>query len=113
MLFFVLIQSVPAILLLALAGALYLTWYDIKDEDLEFQVKAWWVLLVLLCTCPATWSSGCGSRCAGTAGRGAASAYSRSPRTPWRRASLSASSSESRSSLPSSRPVTRSIRSSR
>ena len=48
MLFFVLFQSVPAILLLTLAGALYLTWYDIKDEDVEFQVKAWWFLLVLL-----------------------------------------------------------------
>ena len=49
MLFFVLFQSVPWILLLTLAGALYLTWYDIKDEpDLEFQVKAWWFLLVLL-----------------------------------------------------------------
>jgi threonine/homoserine/homoserine lactone efflux protein len=47
-LFFVLFQSVPAILLLTLAGALYLTWYDIKDEDLDFQVKAWWFLLVLL-----------------------------------------------------------------
>ena len=48
MLFFVLFQSVPAVLLLTLAGALYLTWYDIKDEDLEFQIKAWWFLLVLL-----------------------------------------------------------------
>jgi hypothetical protein len=48
-LFFVLFQSVPAILLLTLAGALYLTWVDIKDEpDLDFQVKAWWFLLVLI-----------------------------------------------------------------
>ena len=49
MLFFVLFQSVPAILLLTLAGALYLTWYDIKDEPgLEFSHKVWWFLLVLL-----------------------------------------------------------------
>ena len=49
MLFFVLFQSVPVILLLTLAGCLYLTWVDIKDEpDLEFNVKAWWFLLVLL-----------------------------------------------------------------
>ena len=49
MLFFVLFQSVPAILLLTLAGVLYLTWVDVKDEpDLEFQVKMWWFLLVLL-----------------------------------------------------------------
>ena len=28
---------------------LYLAWVDVKDEpDLEFQVKAWWFLLVLL-----------------------------------------------------------------
>ena len=49
MLFFVLFQSVPAILLLTLAGALYLTWVDIKDEPgLEVTHKAWWFLLVLL-----------------------------------------------------------------
>ena len=53
MLFFVLFQSVPVILLLTLAGALYLTWYDIKDEDVEFQVKAWWFLLVVLFHVPA------------------------------------------------------------
>jgi len=48
-LFFVVFQSVPAILLLTLAGALYLTWYDIKDEPgVEFQIKVWWFLLVLL-----------------------------------------------------------------
>jgi hypothetical protein len=48
-LFFVLFQSVPAVLLLTLAGALYLTWYDIKDEPgLEFGHKMWWFLLVVL-----------------------------------------------------------------
>jgi threonine/homoserine/homoserine lactone efflux protein len=47
--FFVIFQSVPAILLLTLAGCLYLVWVDVKDEpDLEFQVKAWWFLLVLI-----------------------------------------------------------------
>jgi hypothetical protein len=52
-LFFVLFQSVPAILLLTLAGALYLTWYDIKDEPgLEFSHKVWWFLLVLLTHVP-------------------------------------------------------------
>ena len=49
MLFFVLFQSVPPILLLTLAGALYLVWVDVKDEPgLEFQVKMWWFLLVLI-----------------------------------------------------------------
>jgi hypothetical protein len=48
-LFFVLFQSVPAILLLTLAGALYLTWVDVKDEPgLDFQQKMWWFLLVLI-----------------------------------------------------------------
>jgi threonine/homoserine/homoserine lactone efflux protein len=48
-LFFVIFQSVPAILLLTLAGALYLVWVDVKDEPgLDFQVKAWWFLLVVI-----------------------------------------------------------------
>ena len=48
-LFFVIFQNVPVILLLTLAGALYLVWVDVKDEpDLEFQIKAWWFLLVVL-----------------------------------------------------------------
>jgi threonine/homoserine/homoserine lactone efflux protein len=46
---FVITQSLPWILLLTLAGALYLTWVDVKDEPgLDFNVKAWWFLLVLL-----------------------------------------------------------------
>jgi threonine/homoserine/homoserine lactone efflux protein len=51
-LFFVLFQSVPAILLLTLAGALYLTWFDLKDEPVEFQIKVWWFLFVLLLHVP-------------------------------------------------------------
>ena len=32
---------------------LYLVWVDIKDEpDLEFQIKIWWFLLVLLLHVP-------------------------------------------------------------
>ena len=49
MIVFVFTQSVPLILLLALIVCLYLVWVDVKDEpDLEFNVKAWWFLLVLL-----------------------------------------------------------------
>ena len=49
MLFFVIFQSIPWILLLTLVVCLYLVWIDVKDEpDLDFQVKAWWFLLVLL-----------------------------------------------------------------
>jgi hypothetical protein len=46
---FVITQSLPWILLLALIVCLYLVWIDVKDEPgLEFQIKAWWFLLVLL-----------------------------------------------------------------
>ena len=49
MLFFVIFQSIPWILLLTLVVCLYLVWVDVKDEpELDFQVKAWWFLLVLL-----------------------------------------------------------------
>jgi hypothetical protein len=48
-LFFVIFQQVPPVLLLILVVCLYLVWADVKDEpDLEFQVKMWWILLVLL-----------------------------------------------------------------
>jgi hypothetical protein len=46
---FVITQSVPVILLLALVVCEYLVWVDVKDEpDLDFNVKVWWFLLVLL-----------------------------------------------------------------
>ena len=49
MIVFVITQSVPLILLLVLVVCLYLVWVDVKDEpELEFNVKAWWFLLVLL-----------------------------------------------------------------
>ena len=48
-LLFVIFQQVPLILLLILIVCLYLVWVDVKDErDLEFQIKVWWFLLVLL-----------------------------------------------------------------
>jgi hypothetical protein len=46
---FVLIGHVPIVLLLAQLGMLYLVILDMREEDdLDFQVKVWWVLLVLL-----------------------------------------------------------------
>jgi hypothetical protein len=52
-LLFVIFQQVPLILLLVLIVCLYLVWIDVKDEpDLEFQVKVWWFLLVLLLHVP-------------------------------------------------------------
>ena len=52
MLLFVLIQSVPLVLLVPLVIALYLVWVDIKDEPVDFQVKAWWFLFVFLTHAP-------------------------------------------------------------
>jgi hypothetical protein len=52
-LLFVIFQKVPLILLLILAVCLYLVWVDLKDEaDIEFQIKIWWFLLVLLLHVP-------------------------------------------------------------
>ena len=49
MIVFVITQSVPWILLLVLVVCEYLVWVDVKDEpDLDFNVKVWWFLLVLL-----------------------------------------------------------------
>jgi hypothetical protein len=48
-LLFVLIGHVPTVLLLAQLGMLWLVVLDMREEeDLDFQVKVWWVLLVLL-----------------------------------------------------------------
>ena len=52
-LLFVLIQNVPPLMLLVLGVALYLVWVDVKDEpELDFQVKVWWFLFVLLLHVP-------------------------------------------------------------
>ena len=49
MLLFVLIGHVPTVLLLAQLGMLYLVVLDMREEaDLDFQLKVWWVLLVLI-----------------------------------------------------------------
>ena len=49
MLLFVLIGHVPTVLLLAQLAMLYLVVLDMRqEEDLDFQVKVWWVLLVLI-----------------------------------------------------------------
>ena len=53
MLLFVIAQQVRLIPLLILVICLYLVWVDVKDEpDLEFQIKIWWFLLVLLLHVP-------------------------------------------------------------
>jgi hypothetical protein len=48
-LLFVLLGHVPTILLLAQLGMLYLAALDLREQDdVEFQVKVWWFLLVLI-----------------------------------------------------------------
>ena len=48
MLVFVILGHSPLILLVCLLGLLYLTWVELRDEDLQPQVKVWWGLLVFL-----------------------------------------------------------------
>jgi membrane protein DedA with SNARE-associated domain len=48
MLLFVIIGEAPWILLVSLVGLLYITWLDLRDEQLEPMVKLWWGSLVLL-----------------------------------------------------------------
>lgn len=45
---FVILGQVPIVLLVALAAMVYLTALDLREEDVDFQVKVWWALLVLL-----------------------------------------------------------------
>ena len=49
---FVILGHTPLILLVCLVGLLYLTWVELRGEDLEDQVKLWWGLLVLLTHVP-------------------------------------------------------------
>jgi len=49
---FVILGHAPLILLVCLLGLLYLTWVELRGEDLEPQVKLWWGLLVLLTHVP-------------------------------------------------------------
>ena len=52
MILFVILGHTPLILLVTLLGLLYLTWVELRGEDLEAQVKIWWGLLVLLTHVP-------------------------------------------------------------
>lgn len=45
---FVITQQAPPIMILVLLVAIYLTVWDLWNEDMPFLTKAWWVLLVFL-----------------------------------------------------------------
>jgi hypothetical protein len=47
-LLFVILGHVPLVLLLCLAGLMYLTWVDLRGAGLEPLVQLWWYLLVFL-----------------------------------------------------------------
>jgi len=48
MIAFVLLGSVPPLLALALAGMIYLTWIEVRNEQISPVAKLWWCLLVFL-----------------------------------------------------------------
>ena len=53
MLLFVLVDNVPDILWLCLAGLVYLSWIEVRKEpELMPQAKLWWCLLVFLTNIP-------------------------------------------------------------
>ena len=52
MILFVVLGRTPLILLFTLLGLLYLTWLELRNEELEPQVKLWWGLLVFLTHVP-------------------------------------------------------------
>jgi hypothetical protein len=49
---FVILGHTPLILLLCLLGLLYLTWVELRHEELEPLVKVWWGMLVFLTHVP-------------------------------------------------------------
>ena len=54
MIVFVLMQRVPIFLLVLLLIMVYLAVIEVKDrDDMTFQVKVWWVMLVVLFNFPA------------------------------------------------------------
>jgi hypothetical protein len=48
MILFLIVGTVPTILLVCLLGLLYLTWLELREQDVASKVKLWWYLLVLL-----------------------------------------------------------------
>ena len=47
-LLFVILGHTPLILLVCLVGLMYLTWVELRREELEPMVQLWWYLLVFL-----------------------------------------------------------------
>ena len=52
MILFVILGHVPTILLVCLAGLLWLTWVEVRPRPMEPTVRLWWMLLVFLTHVP-------------------------------------------------------------
>jgi hypothetical protein len=52
MILFVILGHTPLILLFTLLGLLYLSWLELRNEELEPLVKLWWGTLVFLTHVP-------------------------------------------------------------
>lgn len=48
MLVFVLLGTFPIVLLLTWAVAMYLTWYELRGQQMGWKVKLWWYQLTFL-----------------------------------------------------------------
>ena len=109
MVLFVLTGAAPPILVVTLLVMAYLTGYELnKEEDVPFLWKAWWVLLVILLNVVGfgifwIWLARRRYKAAGRSRHPPERAQRLSSRTRCSLASLSASSSESRSSCGRSR----------
>ncbi len=52
MIVFVVLGHAPVILVVCLLGLVYLSWVELRQEDLQPAVKLWWVMLVFLTHLP-------------------------------------------------------------
>ncbi len=52
MLLFVAVQRAPLFLCVLLAIMVYLAFIEVRNADMTFQAKAWWILLVFLTNFP-------------------------------------------------------------
>jgi hypothetical protein len=52
MILFVVLGHAPLVLVVCLLGLVYLSWVELRGEELEPQVKLWWGLLVVLTHVP-------------------------------------------------------------
>jgi hypothetical protein len=52
MILFLLTGNAPFFLIVLLVALVYLTWFELRDEPVDLNVKLWWMSLVLLANVP-------------------------------------------------------------